>query len=181
MSKIYPRVMHFGACPIGLDEVIQIINVLRQEKVLADNKDLNAFVKRSNQSTLRTLEDFIKIETLLFQLTEEGENSYSLKKLNEAIEAEHCPRVTPQKIKTVLNFWAIKNWVKKQANTHRPNYVDMVYVQPKWQLKERLEKRHALARFIVNHLYQQYKQSAEGGVCEAGAEYAACVCQQYFV
>ena len=148
------------------DEVIQIINVLRQEKVLADNKDLNAFVKRterSNQSTLRTLEDFIKIETLLFQLTEEGENSYSLKKLNEAIEAEHCPRVTPQKIKTVLNFWAIKNWVKKQANTHRPNYVDMVYVQPKWQLKERLEKRHALARFIVNHLYQQYKQSAEGG------------------
>ena len=148
------------------DEVIQIINVLRQEKVLADNKDLNAFVKRterSNQSTLRTLEDFIKIETLLFQLTEEEENSYSLKKLNEAIEAEHCPRVTPQKIKTVLNFWAIKNWVKKQANTHRPNYVDMVYVQPKWQLKERLEKRHALARFIVNHLYQQYKQSAEGG------------------
>ena len=148
------------------DEVIQIINVLRQEKVLADNKDLNAFVKRterSNQSTLRTLEDFIKIETLLFQLTEEVENSYSLKKLNEAIEAEHCPRVTPQKIKTVLNFWAIKNWVKKQANTHRPNYVDMVYVQPKWQLKERLEKRHALARFIVNHLYQQYKQSAEGG------------------
>lgn len=148
------------------DEVIQIINVLRQEKVLADNKDLNAFVKRterSNQSTLRTLEDFIKIETLLFQLTEEGENSYSLKKLNEAIEAEHCPRVTPQKIKTVLNFWAIKNWVKKQANTHRPNYVDMVYVQPKWQLKEQLEKRHALARFIVNHLYQQYKQSAEGG------------------
>ena len=148
------------------DEIIQIINVLRQEKVLADNKDLNAFVKRterSNQSTLRTLEDFIKIETLLFQLTEEGENSYSLKKLNEAIEAEHCPRVTPQKIKTVLNFWAIKNWVKKQANTHRPNYVDMVYVQPKWQLKERLEKRHALARFIVNHLYQQYKQSAEGG------------------
>lgn len=148
------------------DEVIQIINVLRQEKVLADNKDLNAFVKRterSNQSTLRTLEDFIKIETLLFQLTEEGENSYSLKKLNEAIEAEHCPRVTPQKIKTVLNFWAIKNWVKKQANTHRPNYVDMVYVQPKWQLKERLEKRHALARFIVNHLYQQYKQLAEGG------------------
>lgn len=148
------------------DEVIQIINVLRQEKVLADNKDLNAFVKRterSNQSTLRTLEDFIKIEALLFQLTEEGENSYSLKKLNEAIEAEHCPRVTPQKIKTVLNFWAIKNWVKKQANTHRPNYVDMVYVQPKWQLKERLEKRHALARFIVNHLYQQYKQSAEGG------------------
>ena len=148
------------------DEIIQIINVLRQEKVLADNKDLNAFVKRterSNQSTLRTLEDFIKIETLLFQLTEEGENSYSLKKLNEAIEAEHCPRVTPQKIKTVLNFWAIKNWVKKQANTHRPNYVDMVYVQPKWQLKERLEKRHALARFIVNHLYQQYKQLAEGG------------------
>ena len=57
------------------DEIIQIINVLRQEKVLADNKDLNAFVKRSNQSTLRTLEDFIKIETLLFQLTEEGENS----------------------------------------------------------------------------------------------------------
>ena len=148
------------------DEIIQIINVLRQEKVLADNKDLNAFVKRterSNQSTLRTLEDFIKIETLLFQLTEEEENSYSLKKLNETIEAEHCPRVTPQKIKTVLNFWAIKNWVKKQANTHRPNYVDMVYVQPKWQLKERLEKRHALARFIVNHLYQQYKQLAEGG------------------
>ncbi len=153
------------------DEIIQIINVLRQEKVLADNKDLNAFVKRSNQSTLRTLEDFIKIETLLFQLTEEEENSYSLKKLNETIEAEHCPRVTPQKIKTVLNFWAIKNWVKKQANTHRPNYVDMVYVQPKWQLKERLEKRHALARFIVNHLYQQYKQSAEGGEQQERDEY----------
>ncbi len=145
---------HLG---IVKEEVINIVNLLREEKILADTKDLTAFIKKGENKnrSLNIVETFSKLENFLLPLFEEQEKIFHIKELNEEAEEKGCEDVTPNKIKTLLNFWAIKNWIKRQNQEYSKNHVVIICVQPKESLKEKLEKRHELAKFIVDYLYQK--------------------------
>ena len=145
---------HLG---IVKEEVINIVNLLREEKILADAKDLTAFIKKSENinRSLKIVETFSQIENFLLPLFEENEKTFHIKELNEAAEEKGCKDVTPNKIKTIINFWAIKNWIKRHNEEYSKNHVVIVCVQPKDSLKEKLEKRHELAKFLVEFLYEK--------------------------
>ena len=64
-------------------------------------------------------------------------------------------RCYTNKIKTIINFWAIKNWIKRHNEEYSKNHVVILCVQPKELLKEKLEKRHELAKFLVEILYEK--------------------------
>jgi ATP-dependent DNA helicase RecQ len=137
--------------------VINIVNLLREEKILADAKDLTAFIKKGENinRSLKIVETFSQIENFLLPVIEEKEKTFHMKELNEDAEAKGCKDVTPNKIKTIINFWAIKNWIKRHNEDYSKNHVVILCVQPKESLKEKLEKRHQLARFLVEFLYQK--------------------------
>jgi len=141
---------HLG---IVKEEVIQLVTLLREENILADAKDLTAFIKRGENKnrSLAILETFGKIEQFLLPYLEETEQVLHLKELNES--AEEIGNVTPAKFKTILNFWAIKQWIKRHTTAHSPNHVAVVLNQPKAVLKELVDKRHLLAVFIVDLLF----------------------------
>lgn len=141
---------HLG---IVKEEVINIVTLLREENILADAKDLTAFIKRGENKnrSLAILETFVKIELLLLPHLEDTEHVLHLKELNE--EAEEIGNVTPAKFKTILNFWAIKHWIKRNNTSHSPHHVAVMLNQPKTILKEKLTTRHLLAAFIVDLLY----------------------------
>ncbi len=145
---------HLG---IVKEEVINIVNLLREEKILADAKDLTAFIKKGENKnrSLNVVESFSKLENFLLPLFEEKEKTFHIKELNEAAEVSGCDDVTPNKIKTLINFWAIKNWIKRQNLEYSKNHVVVLCNQPKDSLKEKLEKRHELATFIVESLYEK--------------------------
>ena len=86
---------------------------------------------------------------------EEKEKSFHIKELNEQAEEKGCKDVSPNKIKTIINFWAIKNWIKRHNEDYSKNHVVAIGCQPKEELKEKLEKRHNLAEFIVGYLYEK--------------------------
>jgi ATP-dependent DNA helicase RecQ len=86
---------------------------------------------------------------------EEDEKTFHIKELNEDADKKGCKEVTPTKIKTIINFWAIKNWIKRHNEEYSKNHVVIIYIQPKESLKEKLEKRHELARFLVEFLYEK--------------------------
>lgn len=136
-------------------DVINIINLLREEKILADAKDLTAFIKKGENTnrSLKIVETFALIEKYLISIFEEVEKTFHIKELNEEAEQKGCKDVTPGKIKAIINFWAIKNWIKRQNEEYSKNHVIILCVQPKDSLKEKLEKRHELAKFIINYLY----------------------------
>lgn len=143
---------HLG---IVKEEVIKIITLLREDKILADTKDLTAFIKKGDavNRSKSIAETFRQIEEFFIGQLEEKEKTYHLKELNEkAIEAG-CQDVTPNKLKTVINFWAIKNWIKRQNLENSKNHVVIICTQPKDVLQEKLKKRHSLAKFIVEFLY----------------------------
>ena len=145
---------HLG---IVKQEVINIINLLREEKILADAKDLTAFIKKGENinRSLKILEIFSQIEDFLLPIFEENEKTFHIKELNEAAEKNDCKDVTPFKIKTVINFWAIKNWIKRQNQDYSKDHLVIICIQPKQLLKEKLEKRHELAKFLVEFLYEK--------------------------
>ena len=145
---------HLG---IVREEVINIINLLREENILADAKDLTAYIKRGENKnrSLNIVDTFSKIETFLLPLFDEQEKTFHIKELNEEAEAKGCDDVNTNKIKTILNFWAIKNWIKRQNLEYSKNHIVVLCLQPKDSLKEKLEKRHELAQFIVEFMYEK--------------------------
>lgn len=145
---------HLG---IVKEEVINIVNLLREEKILADAKDLTAFIKKGENKnrSLNIVESFGKIETFLLSVFEEQEKTFHFKELNEEAEQKGCDDVSPNKIKTVINFWAIKNWIKRQNLQYSKNHIAAISLHPRALLREKLEKRHELAKFIIEFLHEK--------------------------
>ena len=143
---------HLG---IVKEEIINVINLLREEKILSDTKDLTAFIKRSENKnrSLRILNSIRKIENFLITQFDEEEKSFHLKELNELAEESGCTDVSLSKIKTIINFWVIKNWIKRKQHDFSKNHLIILSNFSKSELKDKLEKRHTLAQFIVDFLY----------------------------
>ncbi|WP_338841916.1 RecQ family ATP-dependent DNA helicase [Flavobacterium ginsenosidimutans] len=145
---------HLG---IVKEEVINIINLLREENILADAKDLTAFIKKvdNKNRSLSIVEIYSKIENFLLPVFKEEESIFHLKELNEEAEKNGCDGVNTNKLKTIINFWSIKNWIKRKNLEHSKNHIAIHCLQSKEQLKDRLEKRHELAKFIVDFFYDK--------------------------
>ncbi len=149
---------HLG---IVKEEVIQVINLLREEKILADTKDLTAFIRKKDNKnrSLSIIDSFSRIEIFLLPLFDEVEKTFHLKELNEQAEDHGCEDVTPQKIKTLINFWAIKHWIRRQHLAYSQNHIAVLALHSKAVLQEKLEKRQVLVRFIVEYLFEKSNQS----------------------
>ncbi|MCJ0742201.1 RecQ family ATP-dependent DNA helicase [Pedobacter montanisoli] len=149
---------HLG---IVKEEVINIINLLREEKILADAKDLTAFIKKGENKnrSFNILEAFSKIENFLLPIFEEQEKVLHIKELNGQAEEKGLVDISTNKIKTIINFWAIKNWIKRK-NLESKNHIAAASLHSKEFLIDKLQKRHALAKFIVEFLYEKSNVNA---------------------
>lgn len=143
---------HLG---IVKEEVIQVVNLLREERILADTKDLLAFIKKSESAnrSLNILKSYSEIERFLHTVIDQEERKLHLKELNEHADEYGCRDVNPNKIKTIFNFWAIKNLIKRQ--TVDKNHVAVVSSYPKEDFEQKVVGRTELAQFIVEYLYEK--------------------------
>lgn len=138
-------------------DIIRIIELLKEENILAQTKDLTAFIKR-NESANRSLsiaESYRRLEEELFLHLNESEATYHLKELNEHFNAIGVKDCNPNKLKTILNFWAIKHWIKRQNHESSKNHIHLVFSIPKLELKEKLSKKRVVSRFITEFLYKK--------------------------
>ncbi len=151
---------HLG---IVKEEVIEVINLLREEKILADTKDLTAFIKnRADKRSLRIIDSFLSIESNLLARLEHGEvTGFNLKKLNQDLESAGVEDCSLNKIKTIVNFWAIKNWIKQSNKYFASNHIDIVLLHNKRELTEKLKKRRDAACFIINYLYDKIRRNPD--------------------
>ncbi len=142
---------HLG---IVKEDVIQIINLLREENILADTQDLTAFVKRNDKKKrpYHTVELFGRLELFILSYLEQDEKTIHLKEINEAAENVGIANASINKIKTIFNFWAIKNYIRK-LNSESKFHLTVSSIHPIDLLKSRLEKRVEIAKFIIDYLY----------------------------
>ncbi len=144
---------HLG---IPKEEVITIITLLREDNILADTKDLTAFVRKdeSKNRSLAIVETFGKIENLLLPLLEEEPITFNLKAVNEKGAAEDID-ITPKRIRTIINFWSIRSWIKTSRPGYSKNETTLVLSQPKELLRNKIQRKHELARFVVEYLFEK--------------------------
>lgn len=143
---------HLG---IVKEEVINVVNLMREENILADSKDLTAFIKKDENKnrSLGIVLIVSKIENFLLSQLEEQEKTFHIKELNELAEDYGCAEVSPNKLKTIINFWVIKNWLKRKNQDYSKNHLTLISNYSKVELQDKLEKRHELARFIIEFLF----------------------------
>jgi len=139
------------------EEVFKILNLLREEKILADTKDLTAFIKGEDfkSRSIKITESFRMIEDFLFSELGDQEMTYHVKELNEKALESGCYDVSTNKIRTVLNFWAIKNWIKRRNLENSKNHILIIPVQKRELLLEKINRRHWMAKFIIEYLYEK--------------------------
>src|SRR5690606_23157432 len=56
-------------------------------------------------------------------------------------------------------FWAIKNMIKIERASLSKNHIKIMSNHPIDNLKERIEKRHALSKFLVEYLFEKSKSN----------------------
>ena len=158
---------HLG---IVKEEVIRMINLLREENILADAKDLTAFIKRGENKnrSLGIVESFARIEKYLLPFFDEQVNSLGIKELNEHIENEGYTDATPNKIKTIINFWAIKNWIRRKNLPSSKSHFAVQSLFAPQVLRDKIERCNRLAVFITGYLYD--KANAQASAADIGKE-----------
>ncbi len=154
---------HLG---IEKEEVIHIINLLREERILSDAKDLTALIRRSENKnrSFDVLKRFERIELMLAETFETQEKVYNIKELNELAFAKGCDDVTPNHIRKIINFWTVQNLIKRLISNHSANHMKIVSLYDREVLIDKLSKRHILARFIVDYLFEQSRSQANSTI-----------------
>ena len=114
---------------ISKEEVINVILLMKGEKILADSKDLTLYLKLSDNKnhSLKIMESFAQIENFLLDFLFDKNKIYQLKELNEAALEAGCSNVNPQKIKTIFNLWKITNNIKLEYQHYQKNQVSIAF------------------------------------------------------
>jgi ATP-dependent DNA helicase RecQ len=141
---------------IDIKRTIRIIMSLREEKILADVKDLSAFLndESSQQKSSNLLKWSGELEGFLIDnIIQDG--VYNIKALNEEADKQGLKKVTTDKVITLLNFWAIKGWIKKETSRGDKNHMRVALKKDHDDLEKIYRNRMKVSDFILNYLYNK--------------------------
>ncbi len=142
------------------DEVITIIRILRDEGILADAKDLQVFIQKSDNSnrSLEIVESFGRLENFMLSQVSEQLEAFHLKSLHEEALKEGIPDVSPVRVRSILNYWRVKKWIGGSFSKVSKNHVNIQLKLSKEELKGVFQKRQQLSAFIVKYLFDKSKE-----------------------
>lgn len=141
---------------IRKEDVIHTINLLREEKILADSKDITAYIYKGDteNKSKRILKAFNEVEDFLYPYLDESGSIFDLKEMNAQAAEAGLGSVNISRIITLLNLWSITGWISKKRMSASRNQIPVQCIASKDRLREKIEKRQALSTFIINYLYE---------------------------
>ena len=151
---------------LGLNkgEVISVVERMRQEGILADSRDMSAYLQEAGNSEKKSatlLERFLRLERFVLQNLREGILQTSCKQLNDQAVNAGITTSKEMDIRTLLYFLTVEGYVhKKEDAAHNieirlQNDVDVTMA--------RFERRVEISRFAVEWLYGLADANASGG------------------
>ncbi len=141
---------------IEREETFKIIHILREENILANTKDLTAYIQKTDteNKSLNILRKYSQLEEFLVKnLNEDGE-SLNLKELNETAIISGIKTATVNAIKTVFYYWTIKKFIKKSIENTTQRTIVVPEKNP-GQLWKKRQQCIQLADFIVKYLFDK--------------------------
>lgn len=141
---------------IPKNEVIESINLMREQGILSDTNDLTAYIKRTDTSnkSLNVLVKYTSLERLLISMLNGERQIVNLKEINEIAHEQKIKGTSVKAIRNLLYFWTIKGYIENTHNTSE-NAVEIILKIPSEKLSDLFEKRAKISEFIVKHLYKK--------------------------
>ena len=135
---------------LGLNKatVIRNINLMRQEGLLADSRDMQAWISKSTSQ--RNLDIILKLERFLLQHFGEEAQRMNYKELNEEAQKAGLTYSNIKRLRMLLHFLSLKGYIYKQEG-----YRDSVEIRLQASQEvtmTRFERRMEICRFIIDKL-----------------------------
>ena len=129
--------------------VIRNINLMRQEGLLADSRDMQAWTSKSTSQ--RNLDIILKLEQFLLQRFGEESQRINYKELNEEAQKAGLTYSNIKRLRTLLHFLSLKGYIHKQEHSFSDSV--SVRLQASHEVTNaRFERRMDICRFIVDTL-----------------------------
>ena len=154
------RHVDYLADKLGMSKatVIRNINLMRQDGLLADTRDMQAWITK--KTSLRNLEIILKLEQFFLQRFGEESFRINYKELNEEAKKEGLTYSNIKRLRTLLHFLSLKGYIHKREHSSS-NSVDIRLQASRDVTKARFERRMDICRFIVETLNAQRDISKE--------------------
>jgi len=140
---------------ISKAEVIDAVNLMREEGILADHTDLTAFIHRTdtqNRSMLKLRRLILLEDFLIDHLSDDERINY--KELNDTAIRSGIRTSTVKDIKTLVFYWTISGYLKKTFNTDEDRAYLERTTEPELQ-RQQFRERTELAKFIIRYLFRK--------------------------
>lgn len=143
---------------LGLErvETFRLINILREEQILSDTKDMTAYILKSdsNNKSYNIMKKYSEIEDYLVNNLSDEEQYLNLKEINDDAINKGIKCSTISAIKTILYYWTIKKYIKKSINNTTEKTMFALEI-PLQELKHKGIKTIMIASVIVEYLYDK--------------------------
>ena len=136
-------------------EVISVVERMRQEGILADSKDISAYLQDAGDSERKSqmlLERFAKLEQYILKHIPDESLRISCKQLNENAVNDGINTSKEKDIRTLLYFLTVKGYIRKKEDA-----AHNMEIRRQADLEStirRFEKRLEISRFTVEWLYK---------------------------
>ncbi len=129
--------------------VIRNINLMRQDGLLADSRDMQAWISKSTSQ--RNLDIILKLEQFLLQRFGEGAQRINYKELNEEAQKAGLAYSSIKRLRMLLHFLSLKGYIYKQEHSFS-NSVSVRLQASHEVAKAQFERRMDICRYIVDTL-----------------------------
>ncbi|MCL2025439.1 MAG: RecQ family ATP-dependent DNA helicase [Leptospirales bacterium] len=142
------------------EDVIRVIQLLREEKILADAKDLVAYIKKGDgvNRSKTILSAHMNIENFLFEHLDDAEKTYNIKEMNEKLQTKFSD-VSINQLNTVLNYFAIKRLIKR-TKEYSKNHITLKPYFNMAEIQSKSGKRYEIAGVIIDYLYSKVSKGS---------------------
>ena len=141
-------------------DVISSVERMRQEGILADTRDISAYlqdISDNQRKPQQMLENFAKLEKYILEHIPDESLQITYKQLNDNAVHDGINTSTEKQIRTLLYFLVVKGYThKKEDGSH-----NLVITRDKdiETIIKRFERRIEVCRFIIERLYSLVKEN----------------------
>lgn len=137
-------------------EVVSAVERMRQEGILADTKDVSAYLNDTGESENRSrllLRRFTRLERYILDHITDDALRISCKQLNDDAQKNGITTATEKDIRTLLYFLTVKGYTRKKEDA--AHNIELTRQADMQSTIKRFEKRLNICTFAVEWLYRQ--------------------------
>lgn len=158
---------------LSKNEVVSCVERMRQEGILADSKDISAFLNDAGESehkSIRLLERFIKLERYILRHIPNDSLCISYKELNDNAQKEGISTATEKDIRTLLYFLTVKGYTRKKEDAARN--IEISRLVDMDSTLSRFEKRMEICQFTIEWLYRLLPPATDEEAKKKGVQFS---------